>query len=354
MPCCSNNAMDVVEPNAIADDKEIQKFIAQKSNENKKRVKILLVSTAEQVEMHEHQTLEGLTLDDLDKREPQPRGGKAVDFGMYMRGSATASHVSDTDFDSCTLVSDDDQDDLVVEFRQPWHDDSKAQTAEAATRSRTRGLVQTDIKVKSFQFCIFDVSDIIETDAGWKRVVHMFSGSGTTPFGAGICDVCIHVVDLGLYDQTVEVMDTDPNKLCSERVVGGRTWKNGLEHALYVWQRHVTSLHFRDTSYAIIFTNKHIMAEKLKARPFRECLDALPTDPRFSLDDETDAEQCAEYIKRLFLTWNTRPTSDGHVRTVFTHITGEPLLSATCLKFLFNTVVAIILESNLRACGMGS
>jgi hypothetical protein len=363
MMCCSADCCSdavVVDPEALAVDREARDIARRKEEEDRKRIRILLLSTAEQVEMHEHQTLEGLTLEDLDRRTEQSSAnvvsrGKAVDFGMYMRGT-TASYVSETDFDTCTLVSDNEED-LVVQFRQPWNDpplSHEAQVVDGApvARRRTRGLVQTDVCVKKLQVSIYDVSDIIDTDAGWRRCARAFSG---------MCELCIHVVDLALYDQTVDVVDGE----------GHLSRRNGIEHALQIWVRHVGSRWFQDQEYALIFCNRQVMAEKLKQHPssFRErfnswiqesCSDHSWVQTNNSATgserrphDYSDAAQCAECLKEIFLRRARHGLgSRGSERSVFCHITGDALLSAMGLKFLFNAVVAIILEQNLRAAGL--
>ena len=63
------------------------------------------------------------------------------------------------------------------------------------------------------------------------------------------------------------------------------------------------------------------------------------------ITDDTNMDQCAGFFKKKFLAKNKNPD-----KSVFTHITCAT--DTGNVKFVFNAVVAIILEENLKASGL--
>jgi len=55
--------------------------------------------------------------------------------------------------------------------------------------------------------------------------------------------------------------------------------------------------------------------------------------------------ECSNYIKQQFLSKNNNPD-----KSIFTHITTA--IDTSNVKFVFNAVVGIILEANLKASGL--
>ena len=74
-------------------------------------------------------------------------------------------------------------------------------------------------------------------------------------------------------------------------------------------------------------------------------IEVTPQSTADDIKDDTDMKQCADFFKKLFLAKNKNPE-----KSVFTHITTA--VDTSNVKFVFNAVVAIILEENLKASGL--
>lgn len=82
---------------------------------------------------------------------------------------------------------------------------------------------------------------------------------------------------------------------------------------------------------------------KLARKPLKTCFP--PAAEAHDISDDTNVDQCAEFIKKLFLAKNRNPQ-----KTVYTHITTA--VDTRNVEFVFNAVVSSILEENLRATGL--
>lgn len=92
----------------------------------------------------------------------------------------------------------------------------------------------------------------------------------------------------------------------------------------------------------LLRTLQDLFEAKLAKKPLKKFyMPAQASD----ISDDTDMKQCAEFFKKCFIAKNKNQD-----KSVFTHITTA--VDTSNVKFVFNAVVAIILEENLKASGL--
>ena len=89
---------------------------------------------------------------------------------------------------------------------------------------------------------------------------------------------------------------------------------------------------------------RDLFEKKLVKRPLKQYYERARAEAE-SVTDDTDMGQCSQYIKSLFLAKSRNPD-----KSIFTHITCAT--DTSNVKFVFNAVVAMILEENLKASGL--
>lgn len=222
------------------------------------------------------------------------------------------------------------------------------------SRVRTTGIVQSDFRINSIDFSMFDVGGQRNERRKW---IHCFDN----------VDAVVFVASLSEFDQ---VLFEDESQ-------------NRLDEALDLFRQIVNSKWFKETAI-VLFLNKKVRFEALsRVSCFgSECLASCEPPPSVSclttshathamyqdlfekkLLEKTFADyvnknesreryegpnqlaECSDYIKKQFLSKNTNPD-----KSIFTHITTA--IDTSNVKFVFNAVVGIILEANLKASGL--
>jgi len=118
--------------------------------------------------------------------------------------------------------------------------------------------------------------------------------------------------------------------------------QNRVDEAIQLFDQLVNSKWFKQTSCLLFLNKKDLFERKLHKKPLKKFYRQAEES---NITDDTDLEQCANYFKTLFLKRNKNPD-----KNIFTHITCA--IDTSNVKFVFNAVVAMILEENLKASGL--
>lgn len=181
------------------------------------------------------------------------------------------------------------------------------------SRVRTTGIVQSDFKIKTLNFKMFDVGGQRNERRKW---IHAFDD----------VNAMIFVAALSEYDQVLFEDET----------------QNRMDEALQLFDQIINSKWFKQTS-CILFLNKRDLFEmKLKKKPLKKFYQPAQDS---EITDDTDLDQCGNFFKKAFLKKSKSPD-----KSIFTHITCAT--DTTNVKFVFNAVVAMILEENLKQAGL--
>jgi len=181
------------------------------------------------------------------------------------------------------------------------------------SRVRTTGIVQSDFTIKSMNFSMFDVGGQRNERRKW---IHAFDD----------VDSVIFVAALSEYDQ---VLFEDESM-------------NRMDEAINLFDQIVNSKWFKQTAMILFLNKKDLFEMKLAKKPLKKFY--KPAEDS-SITDDQDLGQCGEYFKKLFLAKNKNSE-----KSIFSHITCAT--DTGNVKFVFNAVVAIILENNLKASGL--
>ena len=164
-------------------------------------------------------------------------------------------------------------------------------------------------------------------------------------------DSMVFVASLSEFDQMLYEDETKPR----------------LDESLELWSQIVNSRWFQECAN-FLFLNKKDLFEKKVTAPtpclplvatacfqasclltFLMCCvqlqDKVMSDYVGSYDGPNEMKPCLEHIKRLYL-----DKKRNQEKTIFTHITTA--IDTSNVKFVFNAVVAMILEQNLLASGL--
>eukprot|EP00967_Tisochrysis_lutea_P121109 scaffold199278_cov33-Tisochrysis_lutea.AAC.2 len=177
------------------------------------------------------------------------------------------------------------------------------------SRVRTTGIVQSDFRIHSTTFTMFDVGGQRNERRKW---IHCFDHVNAVCFVAAISE----------FDQ---VLYEDPTQ-------------NRLDESLELFKQVSNSKWFRDTSI-ILFLNKKDLFEKKLAAGKRL------SDYRKDYNGANTPEECTEYLKQLFL----KQIKPGGM-PCYTHVTTAT--DTNNVKFVFNAIVNIVLEDNIRSSGL--
>jgi len=182
------------------------------------------------------------------------------------------------------------------------------------SRVRTTGIVQSDFHIKSIDFSMFDVGGQRNERRKW---IHCFDN----------VDAVVFVASLSEFDQ---VLFEDESQ-------------NRLDEALDLFRQIVNSKWFKETAIVLFLNKKDLFEKKLLEKTFADYVNKNESRERY--EGPNQLAECSDYIKKQFLSKNTNPD-----KSIFTHITTA--IDTSNVKFVFNAVVGIILEANLKASGL--
>jgi len=181
------------------------------------------------------------------------------------------------------------------------------------SRVRTTGIVQSDFKIKSMDFAMFDVGGQRNERRKW---IHAFDN----------VDAVVFVAALSEYDQVLFEDET----------------MNRMDEALTLFDQIANSKWFKQTAMILFLNKKDLFEEKLKKKPLKQYY--APAQAAEDIKDDTDMEQCANYFKKAFV---KKSKTD---KSIYTHITTA--IDTSNVKFVFNAVLAMLLEQNLKGSGL--
>lgn len=182
------------------------------------------------------------------------------------------------------------------------------------SRVRTTGIVQSDFQIKDLQFAMFDVGGQRNERRKW---IHCFDN----------VDAVVFVAALSEFDQVLFEDET----------------QNRVDEAVSLFDQIVNSKWFKETSMILFLNKKDLFEQKLKSKVFAEFVNKNESREPYSGANELGP--CSEYFKKIML--DKRKDKD---KSVFTHITTA--IDTSNVKFVFNAVVAMILEANLKSSGL--
>jgi len=113
--------------------------------------------------------------------------------------------------------------------------------------------------------------------------------------------------------------------------------KNRLDEAVELFAQIVNSKWFVNTSLILFLNKKDLFEKKLLEKTFADYVKEY--------SGPNEMKSCAEHCKSIMLAKNKNAN-----KGVFTHITTA--IDTSNVKFVFNAVVAMILEDNLKASGL--
>jgi len=177
------------------------------------------------------------------------------------------------------------------------------------SRVRTTGIVQSDFGVGKMNFSMFDVGGQRNERRKW---IHCFDN----------VDSVVFVAALSEFDQK---LFEDENK-------------NRLDEALELFKQIVNSKWFNDSAVFLFLNKKDLFEKKLsEGKVFADFVSEY--------SGPNDFKACSEWCKAQFLK-RVKDTS----KSVYTHITTA--VDTSNVKFIFNAVISMLLESNLKDSGL--
>lgn len=181
------------------------------------------------------------------------------------------------------------------------------------SRVRTTGIVQSDFVIKGMNFSMFDVGGQRNERRKW---IHAFDD----------VDAVVFVAALSEYDQVLFEDET----------------MNRMDEAIQLFDQIVNSKWFKQTAMILFLNKKDLFEMKLEKKPLKKFY--KPAEDS-NIQDDQNFDQCSEYFKKCFLAKNK-----NQEKSIFTHVTCAT--DTSNVKFVFNAVIAIILEQNLKSSGL--
>jgi len=177
------------------------------------------------------------------------------------------------------------------------------------SRVRTTGIVQSDFIIKSMNFSMFDVGGQRNERRKW---IHAFDNVNAVVFVAALSE----------YDQVLFEDET----------------QNRMEEALQLFDQIVNSKWFKTTAMILFMNKRDLFEMKLAKKPLSKYF------PEYDGGDDN--------FKNASKFWETKfkAKSKAPDKSIFSHVTCAT--DTGNVKFVFNAVVAIILEDNLKASGL--
>jgi GTPase SAR1 family protein len=176
------------------------------------------------------------------------------------------------------------------------------------SRVRTTGIVQSDFSIKSMQFSMFDVGGQRNERRKW---IHCFDNVNAVVF----------VASLSEFDQNLYEDET----------------KNRLDEALELFGQIANSKWFKACSIILFLNKKDLFEKKLEEKTMSDFVKTY--------SGPNEMKPCSEHVKNLFLERNKNKD-----KSIFSHVTTA--IDTSNVKFVFNAVVAMILEENLKQSGL--
>ena len=188
------------------------------------------------------------------------------------------------------------------------------------SRVRTTGIVQSDFKIKGVPFSMFDVGGQRNERRKW---IHCFDNVHAVVFVAALSE----------FDQVLYEDDS----------------QNRMLEALDLFKQISNSKWFADTSMILFLNKKDLFQKKLEliASMGKTMANFCSAENGFA-DPYTggnDFDQCIDYWKKQFM---SQPNNKD--KAIYTHATCAT--DTSNVKFVFNSVVSIILEENMKASGL--
>jgi len=177
------------------------------------------------------------------------------------------------------------------------------------SRVRTTGIVQSDFVIKSMNFSMFDVGGQRNERRKW---IHAFDNVNAVVFVAAISE----------YDQVLFEDET----------------QNRMEEALQLFDQIVNSKWFKATAMILFLNKRDLFEMKLVKRPLSKYF------PEYDGGDDNFKNACKFWEAKF------KAKSKAPDKSIFSHVTCAT--DTGNVKFVFNAVVAIILENNLKASGL--
>jgi len=177
------------------------------------------------------------------------------------------------------------------------------------SRVRTTGIVQSDFVIKGMNFSMFDVGGQRNERRKW---IHAFDNVNAVVFVAAISE----------YDQVLFEDET----------------QNRMEEALQLFDQIVNSKWFKATAMILFLNKRDLFEMKAVKKPLSKYF------PEYDGGDDN--------FKNAFAFWEKKFKAKSKVpdKSIFSHVTCAT--DTGNVKFVFNAVVAIILENNLKASGL--
>jgi len=181
------------------------------------------------------------------------------------------------------------------------------------SRVRTTGIVQTDFKIKALDFAMFDVGGQRNERRKW---IHAFDNVHAVIFVAALSE----------YDQVLFEDNT----------------MNRMVEAISLFDQIVNSRWFASTSMILFLNKKDLFEMKLKKANIKDHFE----DYDGADGGTTDAyNEGSAYFKEKFL-----EKSKNKEKTIYPHITCAT--DTKNVSFVFNAVIGIILEINMKQSGL--
>jgi len=177
------------------------------------------------------------------------------------------------------------------------------------SRVRTTGIVQSDFVIKGMNFSMFDVGGQRNERRKW---IHAFDNVNAVVFVAAVSE----------YDQVLFEDET----------------QNRMEEALQLFDQIVNSKWFKATAMILFLNKKDLFEMKMAKKPLSKYF------PEYDGGDDNFKNACQFWEKKF------KAKSKVPDKSIFSHVTCAT--DTGNVKFVFNAVVAIILENNLKASGL--
>jgi GTPase SAR1 family protein len=177
------------------------------------------------------------------------------------------------------------------------------------SRVRTTGIVQTDFKIKGLDFAMFDVGGQRNERRKW---IHAFDDVNSVIFVAALSE----------FDQVLYEDET----------------QNRMEEAISLFDQIVNSRWFADTSMILFLNKKDLFEMKIQKASIKKHFADYD-------GEDTDFKAASEYFKAKFLA-----KSKNKSKSIYPHVTCAT--DTTNVAFVFNAVIAIILEQNMKSSGL--
>eukprot|EP00320_Phaeocystis_rex_P019230 CAMPEP_0119059598 /NCGR_PEP_ID=MMETSP1178-20130426/3704_1 /TAXON_ID=33656 /ORGANISM="unid sp, Strain CCMP2000" /LENGTH=354 /DNA_ID=CAMNT_0007040641 /DNA_START=54 /DNA_END=1118 /DNA_ORIENTATION=- len=176
------------------------------------------------------------------------------------------------------------------------------------SRVRTTGIVRSDFKIKRVNFSMFDVGGQRNERRKW---IHAFDN----------CNAVVFVAALSEYDQVLYEDDGT----------------NRMEESLSLFEQICNSKWFTETSVILFLNKQDLFIQKLATQPLSKYMEDYKGLNEF--------EPAVDFIKGKFL--DRRKDTE---KRVYVHATCAT--DTSNVRFVFDSVVSIILEDNMKASGL--